>query len=327
MGTTSFPHLWENILGEIDEVCCDFDKSWRRRLRIIDTKLIVSFIFQIVLSQNSCGYATTLFELWSCFRARGERPKKLKPVAASSMCEARQKLDENIFKVINSRLVKAYENKIPAIDNLWHGRRIFAVDGSKILLPMELFSKGFNISSTDPRCPQGLASCLYNIKTKVPYDFTLVEHGDERLAASEHLEYLIPGDCVVYDRGYFGYVFLHQHKNKGIDAVFRISDGPVFQPIREFMDDPLEPSEKIVTILPSESTKKDIKKRYKDIEIVPIELRIIRYRIGETIYFLATTLTSDEFTTEIFQEIYHSRWGVEIYQPHYHDCPDFYQAA
>jgi len=77
------------------------------------------------------------------------------------------------------------------------------------------------------------------------------------------------------------------------------------------MDDPLEPSDKIVTIVPSESTKKDIKKSYQDIDIIPIKLRVIRYRIGETTYFLATTLTADEFTTEMFQEIYHSRWGVE----------------
>jgi hypothetical protein len=44
-----------------------------------------------------------------------------------------------------------------------------------------------------------LVSCLYQLKSKIPYDFDLVKHGDERRCALLHLKVLKKGDIVVDD--------------------------------------------------------------------------------------------------------------------------------
>jgi hypothetical protein len=311
MDGTAYSRIWEAVIFDIDKVCLQYDLKWRRRYRIIDTKLIVTFLFQLVLGRGDDGYATTLFELWSGIKGKGEKPKKVTPVSASSMCEARQKLDEDVFKDIIRRIAEEYEKFVPFSDRSWNNRRVFAVDGSKIMLPPELFSQGFDLQGVDSRSPMGLASCLFDLKTKIPCDFSLAAHADERLLAMSHLPYLSKNDCVIYDRGYFGYGLLYEHAERSVDAVFRLAGGGTFHEIKEFMDDPQHPSERIVKLFPRKSSRCIIRKSYKEIEFRPIELRLIRYEIDGNQYFLGTTIMDPQITNEHFKDLYHARWGVE----------------
>ena len=59
-----------------------------------------------------------------------------KSISASSFCEARQKLSEDIFKDLNKALLKNWdENRcLPR----WQEHRIYAVDGSRINIPRAL---------------------------------------------------------------------------------------------------------------------------------------------------------------------------------------------
>ena len=56
--------------------------------------------------------------------------------------------------------------------------------------------------------PQGLISCLYQLKSRIAYDFSLVNSMNELDEALKHIQNLKPGDVVVYDRGYFSYALL-----------------------------------------------------------------------------------------------------------------------
>lgn len=310
MESASFNSLFESVLTSIDEICKKFDCGWQRRSRIIDTKLILLFIFQTVTSKNSQGYSTTLNDVWNHFKGKGNRPRKDEPVAPSSMCEARQKLDENIFKEINQKIVSEFESSVPKEDLLWNGLKLFAVDGSKINVPPELFDLGFNVTNKERRSAQGMASCLFHLKTRIPYDFSLDSHGNERIAAEAHLTYLNKDDCVIYDRGYFSYAMLLEHKKRGVHAVFRLSNLGVTKVIQAFIDDPNSPNDVTVTLNPTLDMLRDLVKRYSKDDLPPIRLRLIRYQIEDKIFFLATTLP-DAFSIEIFPELYHARWGVE----------------
>ena len=115
-------------------------------------------------------------------------------------------MDENIFKEINQKIIATY-----AQEDKWLGHRIFAVDGSKINLPRKLISSNYKLPSKNANYPQGLLSCLYQIKSQMPFDFDLVSHANERICAQHHLHTLEKDDVVVYDRGYFSYVMLHHH--------------------------------------------------------------------------------------------------------------------
>ena len=83
---------------------------------------------------------------------------------------------------------------------MWKEHRVFAVDGSKINLPRSLIDNGYQIP-TGGWYPQGLLSCLYQLQSKIPVDFDLFSHYNEREAAQTHLRKLFENDIVVYDRG------------------------------------------------------------------------------------------------------------------------------
>ena len=164
---------------------------------------------------------TTISEFWhNCHRMQFPLPQK-QPISASSFSDARKKLDEDIFKVLNQRIIDAHDKLTEPGDQpyQWFNHRLFAVDGSKLNLPRELIDKGYRTPSEDAYYPQGLLSCLYQLKSKIPYDFDLVSHGNERQCALAHLKTLTTDDVVVYDRGYFSYAMLY-YMCKGVFILF-----------------------------------------------------------------------------------------------------------
>ncbi len=161
------------------------------------------FIFRLVFSKNRQGYGTTIVELWAQCQCLGIPLPQAKPVAASAFCTARKKLDETVFKTLNRRIIAAYEQTSASYH--WLGRRLFAVDGMKINLPRPLRHADYAMPSNTSHYPQGLVSCLYQLKSQIPHDFELAPHMSERRLAVAHLKALKPKDVVVYDRGYFSY--------------------------------------------------------------------------------------------------------------------------
>ena len=166
--------------------------------------LLILFIFRLVSSKNSQSYGSTIDELWdSCHKLQLPLPQR-EAATPSSFCEARKKLDEKVFRDINQRIIETYEPE-PDAQYRWLGHRLFAVDGSKINLPRSFLKLDYPLPSTSANRPQGLLSCLYQLKSKIPFDFELTKHHDERLASERHLLALKEDDVVAYDRGYFSY--------------------------------------------------------------------------------------------------------------------------
>ena len=78
-------------VGEIiDEVSKKYDKIWKKRNREIDSKFLVSFIFQKITNKNK-GYGISLMELWDTYKNNNIEIGRKKIYASSSVCEARQK--------------------------------------------------------------------------------------------------------------------------------------------------------------------------------------------------------------------------------------------
>ncbi len=303
----NFINLWGKVISIIAEVAHEFDKTWQKRKRIIDSMLLIFLIFRLLFSKNSQGYGATISDFWNnCRKMKFPLPQK-RPISASAFTQARAKLDETIFKVLNKRIISAYEEETNRLYRL-NNQRIFAVDGSKINLPHELIKDGYKTPSDNAYYPQGLVSCLYQLKSKIPYDFDLVKHGDERKCALLHLTSLKETDIVVYDRGYFSYAILYYHIKLGVYPVFRLQKN-TYKEIEEFRTS--NQVDQIITLNPSKDTTRDIKKKFPDITVVPLKLRLIKYTIAETTYCIGTTLTDKQYETDMFKDIYHSRWGVE----------------
>ena len=142
------------------------------------------------------------------------------PVSAAAICQARAKVDEEIFRSAHRAVLERLPGDGPGA--LWHGHRAFAVDGSKLNLPRPLVRAGYRTPGDKAHYPQGLLSCLYQLRARLPVDFDLHAHGDERRAALAHLAALAPGDVIVYDRGYYSFQLLHAHCERRLHAVFRL---------------------------------------------------------------------------------------------------------
>lgn len=303
-----FVVLWENVVEILHQVAAEYDEKWQVRKRVIDSMILMLLIFRLVSSKNSQGYGATIDDLWdSCDRLKISLPQK-SSIAPSSFCAARKKLDESIFQCANQRILEAYAPERNRYT--WNGHRLFGIDGSKINLPRSLVKLGYRTPNAKAHYPQGLLSCLYEIRSRLPYDFDLVAHSDERMCARKHLDVLEKNDVVVYDRGYYSYVMLHQHYQAGIHAVFRLQENSstVIQDFFASSD-----TDREVTISPSSRSASDILKKNPDLDIVPLRMRLLKYRVSETTYCLGTTLIDPEhrYSLQEFMDVYHARWGVE----------------
>ncbi len=304
----AFIALWENVVEILHEVAAEYDEKWRVRKRVIDSMILMLLIFRLVSSKNSQSYGTTIDDLWdSCDRLKISLPQK-SSIAPSSFCAARKKLDESIFRCVNGRILTAYA---PDRDTyLWRGHRLFAVDGSKINLPRKLVSDGYSTPNQEAHYPQGLVSCLYEVRSRLPFDFDLVSHSNERRCARKHLDTLEDNDVVVYDRGYYSYALLHHHGQTGIHAIFRLQETSNAV-IPEFLAS--KETDRVVTIFPAETSRTKIRKQFPDLNIVPLKMRLLKYEVSGSTFCLGTTLLDlhQRYPIQDFMDVYHSRWGVE----------------
>lgn len=258
MNEKSLIDYWFSVKAIIDTVCANHDGLWQKRNRVLNSKIILMMIFKIILDKRRSGLSINLTEFWDRCSEKGIVLPQIKSVSASSFCEARQKLSEEIFKDLNKKLLTNWNNKrcLP----LWHGHHIYAVDGSRVNLPHELAESGFKIYDEKRRhYPQGLLSCLYDVLSKTVYDFDFVSHINERHCALEHLKVLNPNDIVIFDRGYFSYLLLHEFHRLGVHAIFRLQEGNVNKEVEQFINS--DKTDEIIEYIPSGAVISDLKKQ------------------------------------------------------------------
>ena len=212
-----FNRRWEALVAAAAAVAAREDARWQKRRRVFDSLLIMLFVFRLVVAPRGQGYRATLCELWEQCAAAGVELPQDEPPAAATACEAREKLDEAAFKRLHREVLAAGPE-----GRLWKGHRILAVDGSKITLPRELAQHGYRLPNDGAHYPRGMVSVLYRLHDRLPVDFDLFNHENEREAALAHLDHAGQGDVIVHDRGYFSFAMALAHRERGLDFVFRI---------------------------------------------------------------------------------------------------------
>ncbi len=302
--------FWLEAQEIFKKVSNKFDAVWQKRRRVLDSQLLVAFLLKLVESKNRQGYGSNLVQFWESCSNQGIKLAQDKSVSASSLCEARQKLSEDIFIELNQKLVALW-NKRPDPPN-FKEYRLFGIDGSRINLPRELIKEGFKLYDKERGryYPQGIMSCLYNLQEKVIYDFSLVSHMNERLCALEHMKQLTNNDVMIFDRGYFSYLLFYKAVESNVEAIFRIQTGGANKEILKFIKG--EKDDDLIEYSPSTTVRHDLKKAGYILDIKPLRMRLIKKKIGNETYIYATTLLdSKTFPPSCFAEIYHGRWGIE----------------
>ena len=291
----AFVDLWRTLTDALVAVSSDFDRRWQKRQRVLNTLLVALFVFRLVLSKGQQGYQSVLAELWEqCRRTNLPLPQQ-HPVTAGAMSNARAKVHEDLFRELHAEALRRVDATTQR--RQWKGHRLYAVDGSKLNLPRGLLEEGYQRPSDNAHYPQGLLSCLYQLRSQAPVDFDLVAHADERKAARAHLHTLSPGDVVVYDRGYFSTAMLLAHVERGLHAVFRLKTNA---------------NREVSAFVNSGATDAEIALDAGEEGQAPLRLRLVRYEIADQAYFLGTTLRDREhYRIADLTKVYHARWGVE----------------
>ena len=290
-----FCRRWQAVVEAAAAVAGRCDARWQKRQRVFNSLLIMLFVLRLTAAPPGQGYRATLCELWEQCGAAGVELPQEEPPAASTACEAREKLDEAAFKELHREILA---NSPDA--KTWKGRRILAVDGSKITLPRDLAGDGFR-TADGAHCPQGMVSVLCRLRDRVPVDFDLFSHENERAAALTHLDHAAEGDVIVYDRGCHSFAMALAHQERGLDFVFRIqrNANPVFDGFIASGE-----RERTVTL---DAPRDEAWLRGRSLRV-----RLVKYTAGDTEFRLATSLRGGgRFGVQALSDIYHGRWGIE----------------
>lgn len=298
--------IFLEVKNIIENVSIEYDKIWRKRSRKIDSKFLINFIFQLVLNSKK-GYSIILSELWDDYMNKKISPPQKDAYSISSICEARQKLPEEIFKIINAKILEVFKN-IENSSSL-KGHRVFAVDGSKISLNKRLENDNYKKFNSKAYYPSGLLSCLYNVDSHLIHDFIFTKSFSERDRALEHIEKLEENDVVIFDRGYFSYLLMRKIKDQNAHGIFRLQRNLRNKPLLEFLNS--EETDTVIDYIPSKAVQCDLKKIGHHIDFSAIKLRVVKEIIEGKEYIFATTLIGDEYKEEIFGKLYHKRWDIE----------------
>ena len=291
-----FGRRWEALVAAAAAVAAREDARWQKRRRVFDSLLIILFVFRLVAAPRAQGYRATLCELWEQCAAAGIELPQDEPPAASTACEAREKLDEAAFRRVHRDILAHSPDGA-----LWKGHRVFAVDGSKITLPRELLRAGYRIPNDNAHYPQGMVSVLYRLRDRIPVDFDLFGHENERAAAATHLDHAREGDVIVYDRGYWSFEMALLHRMRKLNFVFRIknSANPAFN---AFIN-----SEKTDSVITLDAPRDAAALRGQSLRI-----RLVKHTAADTTHCLATSLLeARRHSIPALSDLYHGRWQIE----------------
>lgn len=193
----------DNLVNPILSLCKAHDKKVLQRTRKLDTARFLSILSQQVISTNNLGISSAITSL----KLLGS---EIKNCTSSAVSQLRTKLGWTIFRELHQRSLLTFNNEFN--DRfLWNGRRVFAVDGSKLTLPSTFNTKKYYSPGGHYR--QALCTVLYQLKAEVPYGLQFSRHFDERRSALTLTKYLKPRDVVVFDRGFFHFLNLFIGKN------------------------------------------------------------------------------------------------------------------
>jgi hypothetical protein len=231
----------------------------------------------------------------------------------SAFIQCRKKIQPEVFKHLNHRLIEEFYTDNEASVKLWRGFRLLSVDGSRLTLPTtkELRNTyGFAKNNTESGVVQGCVSVLYDVLNKYLLNAELyaLKIG-EKTVAPKHLEHARIKDLIIYDRGYTCFNMVYEHNKRGIDFIIRVRQE--FSNLIYAFYESGKRSE-IVKMYPGRSTKIS-DKEYDRNTFVEIRLVKVELSSNETEILMTSLKDEIQFPDFIFKELYRAGWGIETF--------------
>ena len=269
------------------------------RVRDLPFQRLVTFMLNL-------RKASTEQELAGFFATLEEQPVASATPTRAAFSKAPKQLSEKVFSALNRGAIETFRAgwKTP----LWHGFRLFAVDGTALRLPggaaLEAF---FGAQGSGPTLAR--ASILYDVSHDLVVDTQVsATCVSERELAVEHLAAARPGDLLLYDRGYPAFWLFALHLMLGVEFCMRLPRNS-FSAADAFWES-AEPAA-IITLNPSPEQRRD--GRTQGVPEAPLRVRLVRVRLrgGETEVLATSVLDEARLPARLFAQLYHRRWSVE----------------
>jgi hypothetical protein len=255
----------------------------------------------MVADGNRRGYRHLLDGFWDDARSYGMELPTEKPTSAASFCTARHKITPELLRnILHDIASTSFETTFES--QRWHGRRVFAVDGTKFSLQRSPDLEAAFGGAECSHCPQVLVSVLLDVCAKVPID---VEVSPYASSEREHLLGLLPSlernDLLILDRGYPSHEVLQALVREGIDFLIRLPSAHTFAAVDELRES--EGDDYLFHVDPPRGSPP---------EWAPLALRFVRLTGSDgTESFFVTTLRRAQVSRAQLRQLYHMRWEAE----------------
>lgn len=248
----------------------------------------------------------------------------------SALIQAKQKIKPECFKDLNDMVVQRLDPLLP--HNGFMGRRLLAVDGSKINMNTDLSNPDYLYPSHKEG---GKPYSQFHFNACIDLDSGMIitfnvqpgRASAEREALKELTAQFAGDDSVVIvaDRGYERYSLVCWLNQNRIPFVIRgrdIHSNGIASSIPDLPESEFDIQWNITLTQRHTKETRGHPEKYKiltpaqcmDIpELYQLNLRVVRIQISEGSYeVLLTNLDAEEFSPESLKEIYRRRWGIEV---------------
>jgi Transposase DDE domain len=269
----------------------------------LDPAFLVTFLLFMIADAGRRGYRHLLDAFWDEARSFGLKTPTAEPVSAPAITKAREKLAPAFIRSLLHQVADTFDAEF-GVDLRWLGRRVFAVDGSRMNLQRSRsLTHAYGVQQ-GLHCPQILVSTLFDVVAKVPHDIVVAPGGScERQELLRMLDRLKPGDVLVLDRGYPSFEIVSTLLAAGIDFVVRVPVRGHFGGVEDFFNSGVKDGRVTLTTPRSGHLRKQ----------PPIEVRAVRGTPppnGDPAIFL-TSLPCSPFPHAQIVDLYKMRWEIE----------------
>ncbi len=101
-----FVAMWSRIADAAAGIAARHDREWMQRRRVLNSLVVMLFVFRLVLARGRKGYAAVTAELWERCRRSGIALPQPQPVAASSIRKARARVHEDLFRDLHREILR-----------------------------------------------------------------------------------------------------------------------------------------------------------------------------------------------------------------------------
>ena len=243
----------------------------------------------------------------------------LQPPHRSAVSKARSKVDWTVFEdIFRKARETAYEIWPDLPEYSWHNMAVFAIDGSRYLLPATLeLRQAFDPHSglQNPgkgHYPQCLVSTAYDVFRRIPVARTVVSiHGSEQKEALNMIGNMPENGVLLFDRGYPNFGLIKElSQNYNGYFLMRCKVQKTFPVVYEFINSNqteaelwIEPSRNYLYSLPKEDR----------IQQSPVRVRAIKLegRDGSLSILLTNLFDQKKYPADEVKSLYFRRWEVE----------------